>query len=184
MQRDEQAGNLYRRDLEKPLKTALPAGSRRKASSNLAAPCRSPNTKTHPAGLRWEKRKRTIILNFSHPLSAAQRAQIEALAGTPIETLHDLSVQFDSQLPFEPQLTEMVQRVPLSPPDWQTAPLLIVLPALNFIAALLLADLHGRMGYFPTIVRTRPVVGSTPPAFEVAELLNLQALRNAARKQR
>lgn len=135
-----------------------------------------------------------IVLNFSHPLSAAQRAQIEALAGTPIEMLHDLSVQFDPQRPFEPQLTELLQRVPLSPPDWQTAPLLIVLPALNFIAALLLADLHGRMGYFPTVVRLRPVVptvvrlrpviGSTPPAFEVAELLNLQALRNAARKQR
>ena len=125
-----------------------------------------------------------IVLNFSHPLSAAQRAQIEALAGTPIEMLHDLSVQLDPQRPFEPQLTELLQRVPLSPPDWQTAPLLIVLPALNFIAALLLADLHGRMGYFPTVVRLRPVIGSTPPVYEVAELLNLQMARNEARKQR
>lgn len=125
-----------------------------------------------------------IVLNFSHPLSAAQRAQIEALAGQPIEMIQDARAQFDPQRPFEPQLAEMLQGVPLSPSDWQTAPLLIVLPALNFIAAVLLADLHGRMGYFPTIVRMRPVVGSTPPVFEVAELLNLQALRNAARKQR
>lgn len=125
-----------------------------------------------------------ILLNFSHPLSAAQRAQIEALAGQAIAVLHDLPVQFDVQQPFEPQLTELLQRVPLSPLDWQTQPLLIVLPALNFITAMLLADLHGRMGYFPTVVRLRPVAGSTPPTYEVAELLNLQALRERARQAR
>lgn len=125
-----------------------------------------------------------ILLNFSHPLSAAQRSQIEALTGQAIAVLHDLPVQFDVQQPFEPQLTELLQRVPLSPLDWQTQPLLIVLPALNFITAMLLADLHGRMGYFPTVVRLRPVAGSTPPIYEVAELLNLQALRERARQAR
>ncbi len=125
-----------------------------------------------------------ILLNFSHPLSAAQRSQIEALTGQAIAVLHDLPVQFDVQQPFEPQLTELLQRVPLSPLDWQTQPLLIVLPALNFITAMLLADLHGRMGYFPTVVRLRPVAGSTPPTYEVAELLNLQALRERARQAR
>lgn len=125
-----------------------------------------------------------ILLNFSHPLSVAQQAQLEALTGQPIAALHDLPVQFDAQQPFEPQLSELLQRVPLSPLDWQTQPLLIVLPALNFIAALLLADLHGRMGYFPTVVRLRPVAGSTPPTYEVAELLNLQAVRERARQAR
>ena len=33
----------------------------------------------------------------------------------------------------------------------------VVPPALNFITAVLLAELHGRMGYFPAIVRLRPV---------------------------
>lgn len=32
--------------------------------------------------------------------------------------------------------------------------------ALNFIAAALVAELHGRMGYFPPVVRTRPVAGA------------------------
>ena len=32
----------------------------------------------------------------------------------------------------------------------------MILPSLNFIAALLLAELHGRMGYFPPVARTRP----------------------------
>jgi hypothetical protein len=47
-----------------------------------------------------------------------------------------------------------------------------------------LAELHGRMGYFPPILRLRPVEGAIPPRFEVAEIINLQALRDAARKER
>jgi len=58
------------------------------------------------------------------------------------------------------------------------------LPSLNFIAALLLAELHGRMGYFPPILRLRPAEGSVPPRYAVAEILNLQALRDAARLKR
>jgi hypothetical protein len=40
------------------------------------------------------------------------------------------------------------------------------------------------MGYFPTIIRLRPVANATPPRFEVAELINLQAVRDRAREQR
>jgi hypothetical protein len=60
----------------------------------------------------------------------------------------------------------------------------VVLPSLNFIAALLLAELHGRMGYFPPVVRTRPVEGSLPRRFEVAEILDLQGRRETARVTR
>ena len=78
----------------------------------------------------------------------------------------------------------MLAQAPLTSEAWQTTPLLIVLPALNFITAVLLAELHGRMGYFPPIVRLRPAAGSTPPRFEVAEIINLQAVREGARRQR
>jgi len=47
-----------------------------------------------------------------------------------------------------------------------------------------LAELHGRMGYFPPLLRTRPAPGSLPPRYEAAEALNLQALRDAARAAR
>ena len=55
---------------------------------------------------------------------------------------------------------------------------------LNFITALLLAALHGRMGYFPPVIRLRPDAGSLPPRYEVVEILNLQAVRDAARQER
>ena len=125
-----------------------------------------------------------ILLNFSHPITAAQRGQIEALAGQPIGREIALMPQFDEQQPFGPQTDRLLAQIDLLPAQWQGEPILVVLPSLNFIAALLLAELHGRMGYFPPAVRTRPVEGSLPRRFEVAEILDLQARREAARVTR
>jgi len=40
------------------------------------------------------------------------------------------------------------------------------------------------MGYFPPVLRLRPVKDALPPRFEPAEILNLQALRDQARSRR
>lgn len=125
-----------------------------------------------------------IILNFSHPLSAEQIEQTRVLAGQPVEQVIDQPVQFDVLRPFEPQLAELFARAPLARLDLESRPLLVVLPALNFIAALVLAELHGRSGHFPAILRLRPQPGSNPVGYEAAEILNLQALRDAARARR
>ncbi|MXZ19994.1 MAG: hypothetical protein F4Y84_05190 [Caldilineaceae bacterium SB0665_bin_25] len=125
-----------------------------------------------------------LLLNFSHPLTREQLAQIETITGQPIQRAINAMPQFNEQLPFEPQLAALLDQIELTPEQWQTEPVLVILPALNFIAAALLADLHGRMGYFPHVVRTRPVEGSIPRRFEVAEILDLQALRAAARRAR
>lgn len=114
-----------------------------------------------------------IVLNFSHPLTPAQRAQIEVLAGRAIDHLIEIMPQFDEQQPFGPQATALMAQIPLTPAEWQAAPILVVLPSLNFIAALLLAEMHSRMGYFPPIVRTRPVANSLPRQYEVAEIIDL-----------
>jgi hypothetical protein len=47
-----------------------------------------------------------------------------------------------------------------------------------------LAELHGRMGYFPPVLRLRPVEQALPPRYELAEVINLQAVRDSARKER
>ena len=41
-----------------------------------------------------------------------------------------------------------------------------------------MAALHGLMGYFHPIVRLKPIPESIPPRFEVAEIINLQWLKN------
>ncbi len=126
----------------------------------------------------------TILLNFSHPLTPEQLAQVEKLTAAAVERVITAPVQFDAGRPFVPQVAAMLAQVPLTAAEWQTAPLLIVPPALNFITAVLLAELHGRMGYFPAIVRLRPVAESVPPRFEVVEVINLQAVRDDARRLR
>lgn len=125
-----------------------------------------------------------ILLNFSHPLTDAQRSQLEALTGQALADVRQVPTQFDEQQPFAPQLASLMATIDLTPAQWQGAPILVMLPSLNFIAAALLAELHGRMGYFPPVVRTRPVAESVPRRYEVAEILDLQALREAARRQR
>lgn len=125
-----------------------------------------------------------ILLNFSHPLTAEHLRQIEALTGRPVERVIEVHSQVDPQQPLARQVTALVAQAGLSPTEWQTLPLLINPPSLNFIAIALLAELHGRCGYFPTHLRLRPAQGSLPPQYEVAEVLDLQALRDAARKKR
>jgi len=125
-----------------------------------------------------------ILINLSHPLTDEQRTQIETLAGRPITRLIEKLAQFDTGRPFAGQATALVDDVSLTPAEWQQAPLLVILPALNYAAAAVLAELHGRCGYFPPMVRLRPVTNSLPPRFEVAEMVNLQAVREAARKRR
>ncbi|MEW5961251.1 MAG: CRISPR-associated protein Csx15 [Chloroflexota bacterium] len=125
-----------------------------------------------------------ILINLSHPLTGEQRAQIEQRAGSKITRLIERMAQFDLGQPFAAQAVTLVDALGLSPTDWQTEPLLLILPSLNFGAAAVLAELHGRCGYFPPMVRTRPAPDSLPPRYEVAEIVNLQAVRDAARGKR
>lgn len=100
------------------------------------------------------------------------------------ELLKEVPVQLDHARGFHEQVLELLERVGLSATEWQTTPLLVNLPSLSVIAATLRAELHGRMGYFPPVIRLRPVEGAVPPRFEVAEILNLQHIRDTARAQR
>lgn len=125
-----------------------------------------------------------LVINFAHPLTASQRARIEELARQPIDRVIDVETQFDPEGAFVDQARNLVDMAGLNSDQWQTTPLLINAPSLSPIACLLLVELHGRMGYFPTLLRLRPKPNANPPCFEVAELLNLQAMREAARRQR
>jgi hypothetical protein len=125
-----------------------------------------------------------IVLNFSHPLTAVHLEEIQALTGEPVEQVVVLKTQFDPQQPFVPQVSTLMGQVGFTPQQWQTTRLLVNPPSLNVIAATVLAELHGRMGYFPAILRMKPIPDTTPPQFEVAEVINLQAVRDAARTHR
>ena len=125
-----------------------------------------------------------IILNFSHPLTDPQLATLRQLTSSSDLQERRIPTQLDQQAAFLPQIVALADACKLTPQQWQTTPLVVNPPALNFVAVALLAELHGRMGYFPTCLRLRSVAGSTPPQFEVVGLLNLQAVRDEARTRR
>lgn len=124
-----------------------------------------------------------LILNFSHPLTHEQQAQIETLAQVPIAEIRTIPVQIEQDTPLVAQIVAVADAAKLTPEEWQTRTLIINPPGYAPAAFVLLAELHARIGHFPTLLRLRPKYGATT-AYEVAELLNLQNVREDARRRR
>lgn len=125
-----------------------------------------------------------ILLNFGHPLTQDQMIAVQLATKQATIDLREVKTHFDHERPFPGQIMQLVNNLNIDSQIWQTQPILINPPAHNAIAVTLLAELHGRMGYFPAIIRLKPIPGSLPPQFEFAEIINLQAIRDQARTQR
>lgn len=125
-----------------------------------------------------------LLLNLSHPLTPAHLARLEELTGAKVARVIEKMPQFEHARPFAEQARELVDGLGLLSTEWQTQPVLLNPPGYAPAALAVIAELHGRMGHFPSIVRLRPLDGSTPTQYEVAEVINLQAVRDAAREKR
>lgn len=126
---------------------------------------------------------RTVLLNYGHPLTPAQLAQIGALVGQAPD-VRNIAVQFDRVRPIAEVARDLVDATDLSPREWQSRALLLNPPGLAPLAVALLAEIHGRSGHFPLMLNIRPVAHAIPPEYEVAEIVNVQALRDSARTRR
>lgn len=124
-----------------------------------------------------------VVLNFSHPLTAAHLADLQARLGAPVEERR-FTVQVPAQMSLAQAAWNLVDQVGLDGTAWQGRPILIVVPGLAPLAACLLAELHGRCGYFPACVVIRPDPKGMPGTFVVAEVLDLQGVRYRSREQR
>lgn len=124
------------------------------------------------------------VINFSHPLTSEQIAQIEGQLGRSVDDTRNVRVQLDLNQPFVPQVVDLVDSLGITAEQWQTGNFLFVLPALSAAAAIVVAELHGRTGYFPAIVRLRPVPDALVTTFEVAEIVGLGSVRHKAREMR
>ncbi len=122
-----------------------------------------------------------ILLNFSHPLTAGQ---LEQFPGPKIDRVVDVKTHFDPARPFAEQALALIDSLGFSGEQWQTTPLLVNPPSLSVLACAVLAELHGRIGHFPPVLRLRPVPGSVPTQFEAAEVVDLQTIRLQAREKR
>ncbi len=124
------------------------------------------------------------ILNFAHPLTEEQKLAIERRTGERIDQVIELRAQFDLARPFADQAAGLIDSLPVTPSEWQGVGWLVNPPAFAPIACTVLAELHGRMGYFPPIIRLRPAAERMPQVFELAEIISLQAVRERARQKR
>ena len=123
-----------------------------------------------------------LILNFSHPFTATQREQLASQLGMEAE-IRTVPVQIDNEYSLAEQITKIADATNLSSEEWQTRPLAVNPPVYAAAAVALLAEIHGRIGHFPSLIRLRPKPGPVT-TYEVAELLNLQAIREEARLRR
>ncbi len=124
------------------------------------------------------------IINFTHPLTEEQLVAIEKMIGKKVSKVIQITSQIDVNRLLVEQVEAMIEEVGLTAEEWQSLPLLINLPSLNYSTTVMLALLHGRMRYFPATICLRPVTGAIPPRFEVAEIVNLQEARERGRVQR
>ena len=91
-------------------------------------------------------------MNFAHPLTTAQRAQIVDQTGLALARVIDVPVHVDVACPFAPQAAALVDAVGLSAEAWQTLmqqsvdagtlePTSMAIPYGN------LATMHGKLGH-------------------------------------
>lgn len=123
-----------------------------------------------------------ILLNFAHPLTADQVETVHALSGDLVE-VREVVTHLDLARPLAPQIVALADACELDAAAWQTEAIILNPPSLGVIAAALLAELHGRMGYFAPVLQMRAVSG-IGPRYEVAAIVNLQDARDAARARR
>ncbi len=124
------------------------------------------------------------ILNFAHPLTDRQLAQIAALAGEPVGEVIAVPTGFDQARDFVPQVTTLLDSAGVSSARLQAETWLVILPSLSAIAAVVLAELHGRMGHFPAIARISPSASGTITTYDVVEIIDLERVRQDARTRR
>jgi hypothetical protein len=124
------------------------------------------------------------ILNFSHPLTDAQRADIEQAIGQSVDGITDVPVQFHVDQPFIEQVVALIDGLNIASQHWQSETWLVVPPSLTAISAVVIAELHGRTGHFPAIIRLKPRVTPVGTSYDFAEIINLEAVRQTARTRR
>jgi hypothetical protein len=130
--------------------------------------------------------QRYLVLNFSaHPVLPGQQAAIRARQGWPSLEVLDAQVGSVSEgRDFVQAALRCIAGLELLPDEWQTYPLVVVPAGYTPLWSVLLAELHGRMGYFPDIVRLRPAPREAGEKYELAEILDLRQIRARGRDRR
>ncbi len=123
-----------------------------------------------------------IFISFSdHIKEANHRAEIEALVsigGGRIDEFVQTERTFNMDQPLVPQVVDWLAAVEFERLCALKKPFLIFPPSLNYVSAVLLALMHGATGDWPSILRIRPVDSGGVRSYAIAEIINLNQVRN------
>lgn len=134
--------------------------------------------------MRHGSMREIVVINFSgHPLTPDQKHQIEEMENGFIGEVIEIPLHFDPTQSMKFQIERAIESINLTKDEWSSQNLYLVLPGLAPGGAAVLAYIHGLRGSFPKVIwiyqnpedRTR---------FDVAQILNLQDLRDTAREKR
>lgn len=121
-----------------------------------------------------------IILNLAEPLSTEDASVIAALAGRRLRGVRNFQPKFSDDLPLAPQVRNFVDLMGFSPKEWQTMSMVLCLPEDSVVATIIVAEVAGRRGRTPTVVRFRSDAGSGKR--EPSELISLHEVRKDAQQ--
>ena len=127
-----------------------------------------------------------IILNFSgHPVLPGQLKAIEKILQWPSPKVIDVPVvTIAKDRNFMTNIVKAIEKVDLSPVQWQASNIVALPAGYSAIWSIVLAEIHGRLGYFPDVVHLQPSAAAAAEKFEVAEIMNLRQVRHASRVKR
>ncbi len=129
---------------------------------------------------------RFLALNFSgHPVPQGQQQAIKTRMGWPKLEVIDVAMGTVAEdESFLKNALRKVDGIDLLPNEWQTTPLVVIPSGYSPLWSALLAEIHGRLGHFPDVVRLRRTPQGERETFEVAEILDLRDIRHLARTKR
>lgn len=124
-----------------------------------------------------------LIVNFTHPITEAHKEEIRNKTGVYIYDVVEpmkVPIHFREDLSFEEQATRVVDELGITDDEWQELPILINVPGFAYITAALIAEIHGRMGHFPKVIRLKRS-STDANRYEFEEIIQLQRIRDKAR---
>lgn len=121
-----------------------------------------------------------IMLNFAEPLTEEAVSAISALSGRTVRRVVNLPPKFADNLPLVPQVRTLLDQAGFSKREWETTSLVVCLPNDPAAAALIVAEVAGRRGRTPSIVR---FIHEGPTGKkEPSEIISLHEVRKEARQ--
>ena len=114
-----------------------------------------------------------ILVNFSHPISAAQLEQIAGMLHVNVSNIAvtTIKVEMDLQAPFSPQVDNLFRQLP-EYLDTRVQ-VLINMPGLAPVAAMLTPLLLDYFSNSFKLIRLTSVSGSAMTSYEVFELIDI-----------